>query len=103
MTVRQLLEEADSKELTEWQAFCVLEPIGIDVDFYGAAIIASTIANVNRKKGSSAIKPEKFIPEFGKGIGELSYVQSADEIKKLMMGLVKATDPKRKKRKRKKK
>ena len=87
--------------MSEWQAFSILEPFGAEVDFYRAAIIASTIANIHRKKGSSAIKPEKFIPEFGKGIGEIPVVQSAEVIKEMMMGLVKATDPNRKKKRKK--
>ena len=99
MTVRKLLVDIDSRELSEWQAFSILEPFGTEIDFYGPAIIASTIANVNRKKGRSTIKPEKFMPEFGKGIGEIPIVQSPDEIKGMMMALVKSTDPNRRKRK----
>ena len=30
-----------------------------------AAIVASTVANVNRGKGSRALKPSDFMPEFG--------------------------------------
>ena len=68
------------------------------MDFYPSAIVASTIANVNRGKGKALIGPDRFMPEFGKGIGESPVVQSTDDIKKLMMGLVKVTDPKRKKK-----
>ena len=53
-----------SAELTEWIAFYNLEPFGGDTKYIGDAITASTIANVNRKKGSKAMKPDDFIPKF---------------------------------------
>lgn len=45
-------------------AFYKLEPFGADADYLGHAITASTIANVNRKKGSKALKPVDFMPKF---------------------------------------
>lgn len=66
MTVAEMLGRMSSKELTRWMIFYELEPFGMDVDFMGHAITASTIANVNRKKGSKAHKPEDFMPKFGR-------------------------------------
>ncbi len=63
-TVRELLGEMDSRELTEWMAFDVVEPIGGRRSDYQAAIVASTVANANRGKGRP-LKPDDFIPEYG--------------------------------------
>jgi hypothetical protein len=54
----------DSRELTEWMAFDLVEPIGGRRSDFQAAIIASTVANVNRGKGR-VLKPDDFIPEYG--------------------------------------
>lgn len=63
-TVRELLGEMDSRELTEWMAFDRVEPIGGRRSDFQAAIIASTVANSNRGKGR-ALKPDDFVPEYG--------------------------------------
>lgn len=44
-------------------AFARLEPFGFDVDMYGHGITASTIANVNKKKGTKAFQPDDFVPK----------------------------------------
>lgn len=53
-----------SRELTEWAAFLQLEPHGEERADLRAGIIASTIANANKKKGTSPFKPEDFMPKF---------------------------------------
>lgn len=63
MTVAELLDNISSKELSEWQAFFNLEPFGYEVNMLGHAVTASTIANVNRKKGSKMVTPQDFIPK----------------------------------------
>jgi hypothetical protein len=62
--VAELLARISSKELTQWMAFYKLEPFGADAEFLGHAITASTVANVNRKKGSKTLKPVDFMPKF---------------------------------------
>ena len=47
MTVRELLERIDSRELTEWAVYFGLEPWGTEVDDW-RRVSAATIANVNR-------------------------------------------------------
>ena len=64
-----------SRELTEWMIFYGLEPFGAEAPYIGHAITASTIANVNRKKGTKAIKPEEMMPKF-----EKPKTQSTDEM-----------------------
>ena len=43
-------------------AFSNVEPWGSDVHYLGHAIVASTIANVNRAKGQKEYKPIDFMP-----------------------------------------
>jgi hypothetical protein len=50
--------------LTQWMAFWKLEPFGADAEYLGHAITASTVANMNRKKGTKALKPADFMPKF---------------------------------------
>lgn len=52
-----------ARTFAEWQAYCSLEPFGPQADFYRSAIIASIIANVNRKKNAPPFKPEDFMPK----------------------------------------
>jgi hypothetical protein len=62
MTVDELLSRMSSEELTEWMAYDRLEPIGFyRLDMVGG-ILASMLANQNRKRGSQAYKPQDFMP-----------------------------------------
>lgn len=65
MTVRELLAQTDSRELSEWMAYYRLEPWGCEVEDLRAGIIASTIANANRdpKKQRKPFQPSDFIPD----------------------------------------
>ncbi|NNF76423.1 MAG: hypothetical protein HKN05_00200 [Rhizobiales bacterium] len=51
-----------SFELTEWMAFYTLEPWGYEIDNFRPAVVAATIANVNREKGKPAYSPKDFMP-----------------------------------------
>jgi len=64
MTVRELLERIDSRELTEWAVFFGLEPWGTEVEDWRAALIASTIANSYRdpKRRRKPYEPSDFMP-----------------------------------------
>lgn len=62
--VAELLSRISSKELTEWVAFSQIEPFGDKVPYYGHAIVAATVANSNRAKGTQPAKPIDFIPDF---------------------------------------
>ena len=62
MTVKQLLNTIDSRELSEWVAYDTIEPIGsIRTDLAGG-IISSTIANCHRGKNQEAFKATDFMP-----------------------------------------
>jgi hypothetical protein len=47
-------------------AYATLEPFGIEAEYLGHAITASTVANVNRSKNQKAYSVEDFMPKFEK-------------------------------------
>jgi hypothetical protein len=64
MTVRQLLAQTTSLELTEWRAFYDLEPFGELVADQRHGIAQSLAANLQRdaKRRPEPYQPEDFIP-----------------------------------------
>ena len=62
MTVRQLLANLDSAELTEWIAFDRMEPIGEFRADLRAGIVASAVANYGGRDIREARKPSDFMP-----------------------------------------
>jgi len=69
MTVRELLERIDSRELAEWIAFNAIEPV--DNRFRGdlqAGIIASTLANCHRSRATHSFTPIDFMPMYDKEV-----------------------------------
>lgn len=60
MTVRQLLAQTTSLELTEWRAFYDLEPFGDLVADQRHGIAQSLAANLQR---DSKRRPEPYVPE----------------------------------------
>lgn len=64
MTVAGLLDNISSRELTEWMAFAHLEPFGREAEYIGYALVAATVANVNRGKGQKAYEISDFMPTF---------------------------------------
>ena len=60
-TVRQLLDEMGSDELTEWAAFYRIDPWGDQRADLRQAIAASAAVNIHMPKGKS-VNPEQFMP-----------------------------------------
>jgi hypothetical protein len=56
-TVGQLLNEIDSAEMTEWQAYYQLEPFGSLIDDERHGVAVSALANINR---DSKTRPEPY-------------------------------------------
>jgi len=85
MSVKQLLQTLDSKELSEWAAYYSLEPFGYfrSADL-PASIIASTLANCNRTKNSKTFTPKDFML-----VGEHSkkQVMEEDEMKSILQAM----------------
>lgn len=51
-------------EFVEWMAFYQREPFGETRADIQMSVLAATVANVNRKKGSPSVKPSKFLPDW---------------------------------------
>lgn len=67
MTVGDLLPRISSAELTEWMAFERIEgPIGPARGDVQAALVAMTVANVNRGK-RKPFKLNDFLPDWDRG------------------------------------
>jgi len=64
MTVRQLLAEMDSRELSEWAAYDLVEPFGPWREDLRSGIVASTVANALRGRNGRSYKPTDFLPTF---------------------------------------
>lgn len=70
MPVGELLTRISAAELTEWVAFERIEgPIGSRRGDLQAAIVAATVANANRGKGSKPASPSDFMPDWGRQRG----------------------------------
>lgn len=68
MTVRELLERIDSRELSEWIAYYELEPWGEERADLRAGIVAATVVNSrprDKRNPGKTYKPEDFMPKFG--------------------------------------
>lgn len=52
------------RQLAEWEIYAKVDPFGAEADFYQASMIASTIVNVNLKKGSKLCTVKDFMPKF---------------------------------------
>ena len=61
MTVEELLQKLDYKELIEWMAFYEISPFGDERSDFQAGVIASTVANVNKRKNRKPYRPQDFM------------------------------------------
>lgn len=65
MTVGELGERIDSREVTEWQAYeRVAGPLGPGRTDYLFGMLASVVANVNRPKRQRPYRAEQFVPKW---------------------------------------
>lgn len=62
MTVRRLLDEADSCELAEWMAYAALEGLPESRADYRSGQVCATLANVHRQAGVDPFSPADFVP-----------------------------------------
>ena len=86
MTVGELLARISSKELTEWMVFYGYEPFGYQTQLLGHGIVASTLANIHRKKGTKAFLPSDFMPEFAGDDAIGDAIALVGEINKMVGG-----------------
>lgn len=86
MSVARAQEEISSQEFVLWQAFNRQDPYGQwRADAVGG-IIAATIANANRGKGSRSYKPKDFVMEFKPKTKPVP--MTAEEISRFMNGMM---------------
>lgn len=60
-TVRELHERIDAAELNEWLAYHAIEPWGEARAEARNGILAALIANIHRRRGARAFRPEDFM------------------------------------------
>jgi len=82
----EMLARMSSAELSEWVAFSTLEPFGAEASYFGHAITASTIANVNRQKGQRAHKVDEFMPKFEKQAQSVDQMLQVAEMMTIGLG-----------------
>ena len=57
----EMLRNMTSRQLTEWQAFYVLEPFGYRALMYGFCVVAATLINLNMPKGKKHIEAAEIL------------------------------------------
>jgi len=62
--IRELQRRMDAAEFASWAAFQTIEPIRDARGDFNTALIAQTIANVNRGKGQRPYTIEDFTPRY---------------------------------------
>jgi hypothetical protein len=60
-----LLDRIDSKELTEWQSYYLIEPFGEERADLRSGVLASIMSNAWRGKNSQVTSPSDFMLKFG--------------------------------------
>lgn len=63
MTVAELGDRMSARELAEWEAFDMVEPIGGPAANHRAGQICATIANVHRTHKQPPVNASQFFPE----------------------------------------
>lgn len=87
MSVRRAQQEIDSAEFAEWMAFYRLEPWGRDVEDRPAALVASTIANVNRSAKRKPYKIDDFMLHYDREHKPQDWREQADMLRNLTIAL----------------
>ena len=67
MTVAEMQERMTSREMSEWQAFDRIDPIGDERQDYGSALVAWMVASAFSGKGARP-KLEDFMPKWEKRV-----------------------------------
>lgn len=74
-------------QLMEWLAYFTLEPFGEGRADWRAAMQASVIANVHRRRGSRQFQPKDFMPR----LGQTTKTTSPDAMLAMMKAAVAAS------------
>lgn len=61
-----MLEAVPARTLDDWKRFFELEPFGEERADLRAGIVAAAVANCFRPRGARALRPQDFMPAFGR-------------------------------------
>ena len=88
-----MLEVLTSKQLSEWEAYDRLDPIGAWRDDFRLAYLSSLLTNltisVHGKKGTQSTNPMDFMLDWDLGKVKEPKKQTTEEMKAVLMGLAK--------------
>jgi hypothetical protein len=89
-----LLKQLTSRQLAEWEAYNVIDPIGEwRADFrisYLASLITNLAIRIHGKKGAKSVDIEEFLLKWDAEAGKVKQedkVQSVEEIKRALMSI----------------
>jgi hypothetical protein len=85
------LQQLTSEQLSEWEAYDTMDPIGEWRDDFRMAFLASLIVNsaraIHGKKGTKMSTPADFMPKWDKDAVKEVKTQSAEEMKQILLSL----------------
>jgi len=85
------LDQLTSKQLSEWEAYDRMDPIGMWRDDYRLAYISSLLTNltisVHGKKGTKNTNPIDFMLDWDLGKEKQPKKQSIEEMKSILFGI----------------
>ena len=93
-----MLDELTSSQLSEWEAYNRLDPIGTWRDDFRMAFLAMTMTNltidVHGKKGAQHVSMEDFIPNWDATAPAEVKRQTVEEMKKVFKDIVQSQNKK---------
>jgi hypothetical protein len=88
-----LLDRLTSEQVSEWQAYDQLDPVGVWRNDFGYALLCSVITNlvigVHGKKGTKLAEPKDFLPQWGNEEVKEIEGQTVQQMKDYMMQFAK--------------
>jgi hypothetical protein len=93
------LDQLTSKQISEWEAYDRIDPIGTWREDFRMAYLSSLITNltisVHGKKGAKTTSPIDFMPEWDKDAIKLGKpTQTVEEMKQILLGIAKTQNRK---------
>ena len=93
-----LLDKLNSYQISEWEAFNYLDPIGDERSDIHMAILATTIFNlavdIHAKKGTKHREITEYLPKWGSNGEDEVVKQSVDEMKNILLSFAKSHNKK---------
>lgn len=85
-------EQLTARQLAEWEAYNIIDPIGEERRDFNFAMLTSSITNIaisafGGKKSSKLTKIKDFMPKWGED-GKATEQQSSEEMRNNLMSLI---------------